>query len=218
MICSPRPVSAREPGVCGIGAALLGSATAHSTQGPGWSRPSQTGRWGPVSPGPGEACRSALVSSSDTTSVMSGLRSATPQRCRVATVKSRAARTDPGSEPSRRVAIRGGRVRPTGTGSGAGHRSPFTRPAISAASISQRQPGPAVRCDGCVAIAVWSISSRHGYGRASSWSVAPCPHRFGEVAAWRPPQACRARAEFQGHAARIKVPAGFSTYLPAGMA
>ena len=45
-----------------------------------------------------------------------------------------------------------------------------------------------------------------------------CPHWLGEVAAWRPPQACRARTAFQGHAARIKVPAGFSAYLPAGMA
>jgi len=82
MMCSPRPVWSREPGVRGAGAAVPGSATAHSTQGPGCSRPSRIGRPGPVPPGPGRACRSALVSSSDTTIAMSGLRSAMPHRSR----------------------------------------------------------------------------------------------------------------------------------------
>ena len=112
---------------------------------------------------------------------MSELRSAAPQRCRVATVKYRAARTDPGSAPSRRVAIRGGDARPAGTGSGAGRRSPFISEAISAAIISQWRPGPAVRCDGCAVIAVWSISSRHAYGRVRSWSMAP----WAALLAWR---------------------------------
>jgi len=39
-MCSPRPVSAREPGVRGAGTAVLESATAHSTQRPGWTTPS----------------------------------------------------------------------------------------------------------------------------------------------------------------------------------
>jgi len=86
---------------------LAGSATGHSTQGPGWSRPSRIGCRGRVSPDPGRACRSALVMSSGTTIAMSGLRSAMPRWCRVVTVKSRAVRTDPGSAPSARVAIRG---------------------------------------------------------------------------------------------------------------
>jgi hypothetical protein len=80
MICSPRPVSAKEPRVCGTGAARLGSATAHKTQDPGCSRPNRIGRIGRVgrvrrlgllSPDPGTACRSALVSSSETTIAMS---------------------------------------------------------------------------------------------------------------------------------------------------
>ena len=82
MMCSPRPVWSREPGVRGAGAAVPGSATAHSTQSPGCSRPSRIGRPGPVPPGPGRACRSALVSSSDTTIAMSGLRSAMPPGAR----------------------------------------------------------------------------------------------------------------------------------------
>jgi hypothetical protein len=45
----PRPANR---GVRGTGAALPGSATAHSTQGPCCSRPSRTGRRGPVSPVP----------------------------------------------------------------------------------------------------------------------------------------------------------------------
>ena len=143
MMCSPRPVSAREPGVWGAGAALLGSATAHSTPGPGCSRPSPIGRRGQVSPDPGRACRNALVSSSDTTIAMSWLRSAVPQRCKVAMVKSRAARTDPASAPRVRIAIRGMRSRPAGTGSGGGRQLTLAKPAISAASISQRLPGPA---------------------------------------------------------------------------
>ena len=72
---------------------MPGSATAHSTQDPGWSRPSRIGRRGRGWRDRGRACRSALVTSSDTTIAMSGLRSARPHRCRVATVKSRAART-----------------------------------------------------------------------------------------------------------------------------
>ena len=79
------------------GRAGVGDRAQH---GPGCSRLSRIGRPGPVPPGPGRACRSALVSSSDATIAMSGLRSAMPHRCRVVTVKSRAARTDPGSAPS----------------------------------------------------------------------------------------------------------------------
>ena len=107
MRCSPRPVSSREPSVRGAGAVLPGSATAHSTQGPGWSRPSRIGRRGRYRRTRGRACRSALVMSSGTTIAMSGLRSAMPRWCRVVTVKSRAVRTDPGSAPGALVAIRG---------------------------------------------------------------------------------------------------------------
>ena len=78
----------------GAGAVLPGSATADSTQGPGWSRPSRIGRRGRVSPDPGRACRSALVMSSGTTIAMSGLRSAMPRWCRVVTVKVMAAGYD----------------------------------------------------------------------------------------------------------------------------
>jgi hypothetical protein len=80
--------------------------------------------------------------SSDTTIAMSGLRSAVPRRCRVATVKSRAVWTDPGSAPSARVAIRGSQARRARAGSGDGRHLPLARSAISAAGISQRQPVP----------------------------------------------------------------------------
>ena len=54
-------------------------------------------------------------------------------------MKSRAVRTDPGSAPSARVAIRGRHER-VKAGSAAGSHLPLARPAISAAGISQRQP------------------------------------------------------------------------------
>ena len=148
IICSPRPASAREPGVRGTGTALPGSATAHSTQGPCCSRPSRTGRRGRVSPGPGRACCSALVTISDTTIAMSWLLCAVSHRRKVARVKSRAARTDPACALSARVAIRGGQAQPTAAGPGDGCQLPPARPAISAASISQRQPALPARCDG----------------------------------------------------------------------
>jgi hypothetical protein len=58
---------------------------------------------------------------------MSWLRSVMHQRCKVATAKSRAARTDSTSAPSVRVATRGKLLS-------------LVRPAISAASVSQRLP------------------------------------------------------------------------------
>ena len=131
MRCSPRPVSSREPGIRGAGAVLPGSATAHSTRGPGWSRPSRIGCRGRVSPDPGRACRSALASSSDTTIAMSGLRSAMPRWCRVVTVKSRAVRTDPGSAPSARVATAA--ARPSARG---------RDPVVAASCRSPGRPSP----------------------------------------------------------------------------
>jgi hypothetical protein len=83
-----------------------------------------------------------LVSSSDTTIAMSWTRSAVPHRRRVRIVKSRAARTDPASAAIVRVAISGMR---TLSGAGAGRRAPYTRPAISAASVSHRKPTPSAR-------------------------------------------------------------------------
>jgi len=47
-MCSPRPVFAREPGVRGAGTAVLESATAQSTQRPGWTTPSLIGRHKPA--------------------------------------------------------------------------------------------------------------------------------------------------------------------------
>ncbi len=61
---------------CRSGLARVGDRAQHA--GPGCSRPSRIGGRGPVSPGPGRACRRALVISSDTTIVLSGLRTAIP--------------------------------------------------------------------------------------------------------------------------------------------
>src|SRR5690242_17482659 len=93
--CSPRPDSPNQSGSLATGTSSLGSDTAHSTHGPGCSRPSRTGQRGQTAPGQGTVYRSALVSSSDTTTTMSSDRSpSTPQRRSVAAVKSRATRTD----------------------------------------------------------------------------------------------------------------------------
>ncbi len=152
IMCSPRPVSVRAPRVLGTGTTTLGSATAHRMQGPCCSSPSRIGPRDRVSPESGRACCNALVSSSDTTIVISPLRLATPHRCNVVAVKSRAARTDPASTPGVRVAIRGEQVQP-GAGSGDSGQFPLARPAISAAGASQWQPVLAARRDGCAAIA-----------------------------------------------------------------
>jgi len=97
--------SGRRLHFIGIGGAGLASATAHRTAEPGWdwSRPIRTGQ----PPGRGAACSSALVSSSETTSVMSSQRSAISQRCSVARVNDRAVRTAARSVPGVRVAMRG---------------------------------------------------------------------------------------------------------------
>jgi hypothetical protein len=81
-----------------------------------------------------------LVSSSDTTIAMSWLRSAVPHRCKVATVKSRAARTDPASAPSVRVAIRGRHAQPVGAGSGDGRQLPFTTATAFVLKFCGRNP------------------------------------------------------------------------------
>ena len=179
MICSPRPVSAREPRPWGTGTARLGSATAHSTQDPGCSRPSRIGRRGWGSSGQGRVCRSALVSSSVTTITMSSPRSAASQRRRVARVKSRAARTDPASVPGVRVAIRGRSVRPA---SGDGRPLPWIRPAVSAASISQRQSALSAWGTGCTAVAARSVCGTPQERRCRPAFIA----RVGRPWSWRP--------------------------------
>ena len=72
---------------------------------------------------------------------MSSLRSVALHRCKVARVKSRAARTELALVPSVRVAIRGRRPRPA-AGSGGDHPLVLASPALSAATISHRQPAP----------------------------------------------------------------------------
>ncbi len=160
MTWSPRPVSAVKLGSFGMGAAWLGSATAHTTQGPGCSRPSRIADWGRVWPHAGNACRRALVSSSDTTMAMSSQRCAVPHRCKVAMVKSRAAWTDLASAPGVRVATRGKQVQPWAAGSGVSGQFPLATAAISTAGVSQRQPKLLAALptgdDGCAGIAVRS--------------------------------------------------------------
>src|SRR5262249_27241965 len=105
--CSPRPDSPNQPASPGTGTSSLGSETAHSTHGPGCSSPRRTGHRGHRDPGGGAVYRSALLSSSDTTTTMSSPRSPTPQRCSVAAVKSLATRTDLAPAPGVRLAIFG---------------------------------------------------------------------------------------------------------------
>src|SRR5215468_7834513 len=146
--CSPRPLSSDQQGSRGAGTSSLGSEIAHSTHGPGCSRPSRTGQRGHATPGQGTVYRKALVSNSDTTITMSSLRSATPQRCKVAAVKSLATRTDSAPAPGVRVATRGyPRLRRASGGRTIG-QIPLTSAAISAADMSQRQlPAAPPRAD-----------------------------------------------------------------------
>jgi hypothetical protein len=162
MTWSPRPVSASRPGCFGTGAPRPGSATAHSTLGPGCNRPSRIGDRGHVSPDSGSACRSALVSSSDTTIAISSQRCAMPHRSTVATAKSRAARTDRASTPGVRVATRGKHVQLMGWGSGDNGQLPLATAAISTTGASQWPSVPSARLparhEGCPVIAVRSAT------------------------------------------------------------
>src|SRR6185437_137409 len=153
MTCRPRPLSASQPACLGTGSWSLGSATAHSTLGPEWTRPSRIGRsWQPCASG-GSPWRSALDSSSETTIATSSPRSARPQRVIVSMANRRAADTEPGSMPGVRIATRGNAVQPAdagvagaaGTAVAAGTAGnsvdePLATAAISAAQCSHCQP------------------------------------------------------------------------------
>src|SRR5215469_12242706 len=69
---------------------------------------------------------------------MSSHRCAAPQRISVATVKSRAARTDLASTPGVRMATLGKHVQPRGLGSGDNGQFPLAAAAISTAGASQQ--------------------------------------------------------------------------------
>ena len=220
MRCSPRPVSAREPGVRGAGAVLPGSATAHSTQGPGCSRPSRIGRRGRVSPDPGRACRSALVTSSDTTIAMSGLRSCrappaqggdgeVPGGADRSGIRAERARGDPRQAgPARQGGIR--RWPPAAAGQ-AGHLRGRHQPAAAGARL---QAGP-LRCHQRPV----NVIAPAGPARARSAIIRSWPGSLPwPGAAGRPPRARQARTAFKTSAAGMEVPAGFPGYLPAGMA
>src|SRR5258708_31323582 len=172
MTWSPRPVSARELGSLGTGGCWLGSATAHSTQGPGCTRPSRTGHRGRGAPGPGSACRSALVSSSDTTIAISSRRSVAPHRCKVAMVKSRAARTDPASVPGVQVATFGRHIPDRGPGSGDRGQFPLALAAISPTGARQPRALPLAllpaRRNGCAVMAVQSAGGQCGLGQGGA--------------------------------------------------
>ena len=132
-----------------------------------------------------------------------------PHRCRMATAKSLAARTDPGSAPSARLAIRG--RPPPAIRDG----QLLRRPAISAAGISQcRTPGM-----------TGALPSPPGQcHRASRTGVCTFPdHQILAVlsvlarcrlaAAASPPGPGRIQDRAEG----MEVPAGFPAYLPACM-
>lgn len=130
----PRPFSARPCGFLSTGALELGSATAHRTEVPLCSSPSWTGQLRLAWLNPGTACRSALVSNSDTTVAISSPRSVTPHRCRVARENVRPAWTARSSRSWVWLLISGGQAVPGGSAPG--------MPAISAANASQGQPVP----------------------------------------------------------------------------
>ena len=136
-MCSPRPVSASRLADRGTGTVVLGSATAHITHGPGLYRPSRISDRDGGAPGPGRACRSALVSISDTTTAMSSQRPVTPHRCKVATVNSRARWTGPASVPGARGGISGRQAQPAGAVAGDSRQVPPATPAMAAASVAR---------------------------------------------------------------------------------
>jgi hypothetical protein len=133
MTCSPRPPSHSVPGCLGAGAFGLGSATAQMTLRPGCSRASRTEPRGGTRPASGSAWRSALVSSSDTTTAMSSQRSAAPHRFMVAMAKSRPARTDRASMPGVRSASLGKQVQPAVPGRADSGQFPLAMAAIRSA-------------------------------------------------------------------------------------
>ena len=133
---------------------------------------------------------------------------------RMATAKSLAARTDPGSAPSARLAIRGRHAQRARAGSGDGRQLLRPRPAISAAGISQcRTPGM-----------TGALPSPPGQcHRASRTGVCTFPdHQI--LAVLSVLARCRLAAAasspgpgwIQDRAEGMEVPAGWSAYLPAG--
>ena len=213
---SPRPVWSREPGLCGAGAALPGSATAHSTQRRGWSRPGRIGRWGPVSPGPGGACRRAghKLRHYD--------RDVRAALCHVPPVQDGDGEAPGGADRSgdlrrARVAIRGRHTRRATAGCGDGRQllraGPSPRP-VSASASRCRTPGmtgalpsPPGQCH---------RGSRTGactFPGHQILAVLPVLARCRLAAAASSPGAGR----IQDHAEGMEVPTGFSAYLPAGV-
>src|ERR1022692_5015048 len=144
MTCSPRPVSARQPGSCGTGGLLHGSAPMLSRQGPDCTRSTLTGHRNPRSARAGRAYLIALVSNSETTTTMSSVPSVTPHPRSVALVKSLASPIDLASDPGACDAIRGPLARRVSAGSVISDPFPPARAAISRADASQGQSVPPV--------------------------------------------------------------------------
>src|SRR5258708_13109681 len=107
-------------------------------------------------------------------------------------VKSRAARTDPGSVPGVRVATFGRHIPARGPGSGGRGQFPLTLAAISTTGASQPRPMPLAllpaRRNGCAVMAVQSAVGQSDLGQGGAVVVEqvllddlavlpPCPHR-----------------------------------------
>ena len=199
MRCSPRPVSSREPGLCGAGAALPGSATAHSTQGPGCEQAEPDRPPGPGIAGPrqGMPPRAGHKLRHHDRDVWAALCHAPPVQ------------DGDGEVPWRRGPIRDLR-RARAWRSAAGTPSARGRDPVMAASCCAKaghlrgryQPVPPVpdsRYDRCATITARSMSSRQQNRRVHvpRSSDPRCAHLSWRGAAWRPPRARQARAGFK---------------------
>ena len=188
------PVEGAGPLPCPSGLARVGDRAQHA--GPGLQQAEPDRRPGPGIAGPRQGMPSRIGHKlrHHDRDVWAAL--CMPHRCWMATAKSLAARTDPGSAPSARLAIRGRHAQRARAGSGDGRQLLRPRPAISAAGISQcRTPGM-----------TGALPSPPGqcHGHASRTGVCTFPiirssrcslSRRG--AAWRPPRARQARAGFK---------------------
>ena len=205
------PVEGAGPLPCPSGLARVGDRAQHAGPGLQQAEPDRRPRPGIAGPRQGMPSRIGHKLRHHDRVVWAAL--CMPHRCRMATAKSLAARTDPGSAPSARLAIRGRHAQRARAGSGDGQLL-RPRPAISAAGISQCRipgmtgalPSPPGRCH-----------------RASRTGVCTFPDRQ-ILAVLTVPARCRLAAaasspgpgRIQDHAEGMEVPTGCSAYLPAG--
>ena len=205
------PVEGAGPLPCPSGLARVGDRAQHA--GPGLQQAEPDRRPGPGIAGPRQGMPPRIGHKLRHHDRVVWAALCMPHRCWMATAKSLAARTDPGSAPSARLAIRGRHAHRARAGSGDGQLL-RPRPAISAAGISQcRTPGmtgalpsPPGQCHRA------SRTGARTFPDHQILAVLSVLARCHLAAAASPPGPGRIQDRAEG----MEVPAGFPAYLPAG--